>query len=292
MEHPIIVKDEAADFSCGAVNRAVGSAKVYVETKVEFQELYSGWVDAFAIRDGVIHVFDLKTGWGSDEDYTAQQEGYALGLLDMAKEGKLPDVTDTENAVMHLIWEDQRRVYTWETTYTVAKALVMEILAKRMTPDIKPRANKNCQWCEKLPNCEAVNHEILALVNSQFPTRFETPEQLSKANVIGGLLKAWADTVQKLCNKHIADGGVLPDYKHSLCKGREIAPSVKDAWAACKDSLEAEHGENAKEVFLTTCSVSAPKLRGLYKGKDFPAESIMGRGTPYYRLTCKRKLLK
>ena len=290
MKKELSVQDESARFSMDYLISVVADRYIHNESKVEYQDLYFGYVDAWASVDGNIHLFDLKTGYGSTEDHVAQQEGYALALLNGAREGAWPSVTNTKTATLHLIWEDQRRTWTWTVSYEQAKAKVMEILAKRMTPDIKPRANKNCQWCAKLTECEAVNHEVIEAVRSGLPRKFDNPDHLSRAMMVGDLATAWAADIRKLGAKHVAEGGELKDYRHSRCKGREVAPELKDAWAACKEPLEAEHGENAKDIFLTVCKVSVSKLRNLFKGKDFPVE--LKRGEPYTRLTCKKRLLK
>jgi len=286
------VEDEAAKFSIDCLNKEIGSAYIHCETLVAYEELYEGWVDAWAVKDGRLHVFDLKTGWGSDPDYAAQQEGYALAILNMAKKGMWPEIKDTDSATIHLIWEDQRRTYTWETKYDIAKALIMEILAKKMSPDSTPRANKNCQWCANLNSCEAVNHEIMEVVKAGLPTSFNSPEDLSRALMVKDLIKPWSDGIQKLAVKHIEEGGELPGWKWSKIKGREVAPELKDAWAAVRESLEVKHGDKAKDEFLKCCKVVAGKLRGLDYENEFPAEHIMKRGEPYYRLTCKKRLLK
>ena len=284
--------DEAAEYSLGVLTTIFGDEYIYCETQACFGQVYCGWVDFFGVVDGRLHVADLKTGWGSNEDHLAQQEGYALGLLDMARNGELPKIKDHDNATMHLIWEDQRYHYSWDTTYEKAKGKIMEIIAKRLTPGIKPRANKNCQWCKELTSCEAVNHEIVTLVSSGLPTKFESPEQLSQAMMIGELVTTWAKNVKELGVAHIKAGNDLPNYKHSLCKGREISPELKDAWKACRGALEEEYGDGAKDKYLEACNVSASKLRKMFSGKEFPAENVMRRGEPYYRLSCKKKLIR
>ena len=291
MKKELSVADEAARFSLDYVISIVGENYIHNESKAEYQDLYFGFVDAWASVDGKLNIFDLKTGWGVSEDHLAQQIGYALALLDMARDGKWPSIKDHNNATMHLIWEDQRRTYSWDTTYDKAKGKVMEILAKRMTPDVKPRANKNCQWCKSLTECDAVNHEIMAVVKAGLPTKFESPEELSRAMMVGDLVSTWSKSIKELGLKHIKAGNELPNYKHSLCKGREIAPDLKDAWKACKAALEEEYGDKAKDKFLEACNVSASKLRKMFTGKDFPADKVMKRGEPFYRLTCKKKLI-
>lgn len=293
MKTELIVQDEDARFSMDYLISVVADRYIHNEFKAEYQDLYYGYVDAWASIDGQIHIFDLKTGWASNADHVAQQEGYALGLMNMAKEGKLPSVTDTNTATLHLIWEDQKRTFTWTVSYEQAKAKVMEILAMRMTPDIKPRANRNCQWCSHLNECEAVNHELMEVVKAGLPTKFDTPQDLAYALMVKDLVKPWADGIQKLAIKHIDEGGELPGWKWSKVKGREQAPELKDAWAAVKGSLETKHGkEGAKDEFLKCCKVVAGKLRGLAYEKDFPGDHIMKRGEPYYRLTCKKRLIK
>jgi len=169
----------------------------------------------------------------------------------------------------------------------------MEILAKRMTPDIKPRANKNCQWCTHLNDCEAVNHELMEVVKAGLPTKFDTPDDLSRALMVKDLVKPWADGIQKLAIKHIEEGGELPGWKWSKVKGREQAPELKDAWGAVRESLESKHGKDgAKDEFLKCCKLVVGKFRGLDYEEQFPAEQIMKRGEPYYRLTCKKRLIK
>lgn len=286
------VTDEALDYSLSILNTIYGDGYIHCESIANFGDVYFGHVDFHGVVDGRLHVADLKTGWGNNEDYIAQQEGYALALLWMAREGKWPNIKDHDTATMHLVWEDQRYHYSWETSYLEAEAKIMRIIAQRLTPGITPQPNKNCQWCKNLTECEAVNHEIVTLVSSGLPTKFETPEHLSKAMMIGDLVAAWSKNVKELGLAYIKEGNTLPDFKHSLCKGREVAPDLKDAWQACRSALEEEYGDGAKDKFLEACKVSAPKLRKLFTGKEFPAESVMKRGEPYYRLSCKKKLLR
>ena len=305
--------DEAGAFSIDYINSIVGSSFVFVETKAEYKDMYFGFVDAWASVEGHLHIFDLKTGWGSNPDHTAQQEGYCLALLDMAKEatlpvggatgedgddGQFPDVeqtlADTDTASLHLIWETQRRTYRWETTYSLAKAIVMEILAKRLSPDPTPRANKNCQYCQNLTSCEAVNHELVEVVRAGLPTSFKSPEELAKANQLKDLFNAWGKEIHKITIAHIADGGELPGFSYTKVKGKEKAPHIKDAYAMCRDSLIEMCGSEikAKDKMLEACSLSPSKFRALFKGEEFPAESIMRRGEPYYRLTTKKRTIK
>jgi len=294
MKTELIVQDEAARFSMDYLISVVCDGYIHNESKAEYQDLYYGYVDAWASVDGHIHIFDLKTGWGSTEDHVAQQEGYALALSDGSREGKWPSVTDTKTATLHLIWEDQRRTWTWTVSYEQAKAKVMEILAKRMTPDIKPRANKNCQWCAKLTECEAVNHELMEVVKAGLPTKFDTPEELSRALMVKDLVKPWGEGLQKIAIKHHEAGGELPGWNLSKVKGREKAPPLKEAWGAVKPSLIAKHGslEAAQNEFLKCCRLVVGKFRGLDYEDNFPAEHIMERGESYYRLTCKKRLIK
>ena len=287
-----VVADEELQFSVDTLNSIYGDGFIHCESQAGFQDLYFGHVDFHGSVDGKLHVSDLKTGWGSNEDHIAQQEGYALALLDEAREGKWPRITDHNNATLHLVWEDQKYHYSWDTTYDKAKAKIMEILAKRLTPGVKPRANKNCQWCKNLAECEAVNHEIVSIVSSGLPTKFESPEDLSKAMIIGDLVSVWSKKVKELGLAHVKDGNELPNFKHSKCRGREIAPNLKEAWLACKPALEKEYGKKAKEKFLEACTVSSSKLRKMFSGKEFPAEKIMKRGESFYRLQCKKKLIK
>lgn len=300
--------DEAGAFSIDYINSVVGSSFVFVETKAEYKDMYFGYVDAWASVKGHLHVFDLKTGWGSDPDHLAQQEGYCLALLDMAKEstlpvggdgdGQFPDVEqtleDTDTATLHLIWEDQRRTYRWETTYSLSKALVMEIIAKRLAPDPTPRANKNCQYCQNLTSCEAVNHELVEVVRAGLPTNFTSPEDLAKANQLRDLFNAWGKKIHEITIAHIADGGELPGFSYAKVKGKEKAPHIKDAWAMCRDALTEMCGSEAKakDKMLEACSLSPSKFRALFKGEDFPAQSIMRRGEPYYRLITKKRTIK
>jgi|15BtaG_2_1085339.scaffolds.fasta_scaffold00800_18 hypothetical protein len=294
----IRAEDENAKYSIDSLNREVGSAYIHCETEVCYDTMFYGFIDAWAVVKGKLHIFDLKTGWAStDADHLAQQEGYALALLNMAKKGMWPEITDTDNAILHLIWEDQRRTYSWDTTYNLAKCLVMEILAKRMSPDSKPAANKNCQYCERLNSCEAVNHELMEVVKlitcEDLPTRFKSPEELSRGLMVKDIVLAWCGGMQKLGVAHVKAGGELPGWTSSLVKGREQAPDLKDAWEAVKPSLEAKHGKGgAKDEFLKCCKVVAGKLRGLDYEEDFPAEHVMKRGEPYYRLICKKRLIK
>ena len=293
--------DEAGAFSIDYINSVVGGSFVFVETKAEYKDMYFGFVDAWATRDGHLHVFDLKTGWGSDPDHTAQQEGYCLALLDMAKEKTLPDgpsdldtPRDTDTATLHLIWEDQRRTYHWETTYGLAKALVMEIIAKRLAPNPTPCANKNCQYCQNLTSCEAVNHELVEVVRAGLPTSFTSPEDLAKANQLRDLFNAWGKKIHEITVAHIADGGELPGFSYTKVKGKEKAPHIKDAWAMCRDALTEMCGSEskAKDKMLEACSLSPSKFRALFKGEEFPAQSIMRRGEPYYRLITKKRTIK
>ena len=286
------VTDEALDYSLGVLNAIYGEEYIYCESVANFGDVYFGHVDFWGVVNGRLHIADLKTGWGNNDDYTAQQIGYALALLDMARNGKWPKIKDLKTATMHLVWEDQRYHHQWDTTYESAKAKIMEIIAKRLTPGIAPQANKNCQWCANLTGCEAVNHEIVTLVSSGLPTKFESPEQMSKAMMLGELVSSWSAKVKELGLAHIKAGNSIPDFKHTLCKGRETSPDLKEAWQACRASLEEEYGDGAKDKFLEACKVSAPKLRKLFTGKEFPAETVMKRGEPYYRLSCKKKLLK
>jgi len=295
--------DEAGAFSIDYINSVVGSSFVFVETKAEYKDMYFGYVDAWASVEGHLHVFDLKTGWGSNPDHTAQQEGYCLALLDMAKEATLPIVgevdteqtlEDTDTATLHLIWEDQRRTYRWETTYSLAKALVMEIIAKRLAPNPTPCANKNCQYCQNLTSCEAVNHELVEVVRAGLPTNFTSPEDLAKANQLRDLFNAWGKKIHEITIAHIADGKELPGFSYTKVKGKEKAPHIKDAWAMCKEALMKMCGNEskAKDKMLEACSLSPSKFRALFKGEEFPAQSIMRRGEPYYRLITKKRTIK
>lgn len=284
--------DEALAYSLGVLNEIYGDGFIHCETQACFDDVYCGWVDFHGTVDGRLHVADLKTGWGSNDDHEAQQEGYAVALLWGAREGIWPNIKDYENATCHLIWEDQRYHHQWDVSFDKAKAKVMEIIAKRLSPSAKPKANKNCQWCKELPECDAVIHEIVQVVNEGLPTNFESPESLSKAMMVGELLTAWSKQVKELGQAFIKEGNDIPNYKKTLCKGRESNPDLKEAWAACRDSLEEEYGEGAKDKFLEACTVSASKLRKMFSGKEFPAENVMRRGEPYYRLSCKKKLIR
>jgi len=132
------------------------------------------------------------------------------------------------------------------------------------------------------------------VVRAGLPTNFTSPEDLAKANQLRDLFNAWGKKIHEITIAHIADGKELPGFSYTKVKGKEKAPHIKDAWAMCKEALMKMCGNEskAKDKMLEACSLSPSKFRALFKGEEFPAQSIMRRGEPYYRLITKKRTIK
>lgn len=205
------------------------------ETHVELRVDYSLWAaggfgtaDFVSIKDGVLHVIDLKYGQGLKvrANKNEQLMLYGLGAAEM-----FSDQVDTVRMTIVQPRLDHVDTYSMRAKdlFTWAEDVVKPAAIRTFSPDAEFNPNKKaCHFCKAKPTCRALakhNYELTlsSFDNLEDPLLVQIPHTIN-AEELGNLLPkmdaliGWAQGVQKHAHKLLLDGGILPNYK--LVSGR------------------------------------------------------------------------
>jgi hypothetical protein len=216
---------------------SLGEGKHYVEKRVEFSNYVKegfGTADFVKIKDGEIHVVDLKMGKGVrvNADFNTQGMLYALGVIwDEAElEASLAD-----NDLVHIAIIQPRLDHISEWSITVNQLLTWG------ADTVRPKAEQawngepifnpgesQCRFCKAKPTCKALAEHSLQTAMDTF-TDIPTEEDLKEVHTltheeIGALLPRvntlvnWAKSLEAHAFNELDKGENIPGYK--LVMGR------------------------------------------------------------------------
>lgn len=212
------------------VNQAAKDADLF---EIEQRVSYADWIeggfgtaDAVIVKDGVIHVCDLKYGMGVRVDAENNPQGmlYALGAY--AENRWLGDI---HTARISIVQPRLDHISEWEISIDAllrwaewAKQRADETSA----PDA-PRApgEKQCRFCRAKASCQALRDMTEAAILSDFDDLDNMPKantltdaQMRRALDAKPLIESWLSAIETLVKERLHDGETFDGYK--LVEGR------------------------------------------------------------------------
>ena len=237
------VDDEMSEHVATYVDfcNALDGETVHVELKVD----YSPWApggfgtaDFVAIRDGMLHIADLKYGAGVrvNSYKNKQLMLYALGAAD-----KYRDIIDTVS--MSIVQPRMDNISTYSVRakelFTWAEDIVRPAAQAALSADAPFNPTPSgCKFCKAKATCRALARHNYELTLSSFddlddPMLLQVPhtlnvEELSKLLPKLDALIGWAQGVQKHAHNTLTNGGIVPGYKLVAGRGQRkwINPDV------------------------------------------------------------------
>jgi hypothetical protein len=223
------------------VNQTAIDADIF---EIEQRVSYADWVeggfgtaDAVIVKDGVIHVCDLKYGMGVRVDAENNPQGmlYALGAY--AANSYLGDI---HTAKISIIQPRLDHISEWEIS--IDALLRWAEWAKQQAeatqePDA-PRVpgEKQCRFCRAKASCKALQQ----LTEKAILSEFDDLDNMPKANTLTDdqmraaldakpMIESWLSAVEALVKDRLANGEGFAGYK--LVEGRSVRKWVDDAQA-------------------------------------------------------------
>ncbi len=220
---------------------AVGADLFEIEQRVSYADWVEGGfgtADAVIVKDGVIHVCDLKYGMGVRVDAEENPQGmlYALGAY--AENSYLGDI---HTAKISIVQPRLDHISEWEISI---EALLRwaEWAKQRAEVTAEPDAprtagEKQCRFCRAKASCEALRDATEAAIMSEFDDLDNMPkantltdEQMRAALDAKPLIESWLSAIEKLAKGRLEEGGGFAGYK--LVEGRSNRRWVSDEQAS------------------------------------------------------------
>ena len=248
-----IVTQDMADYVQQYIDyvRSIGGTQFY-EIRVDFSEWVHegfGTSDAIAIKDGVMHVMDLKYGKGIKvyANDNSQARLYALGAYNMFE-----GIADIKEVVAHII---QPRLDHIDESDPISVEELLKfgeyarIKAEEALSPNAPRVagEKQCQFCKAKATCPEQKRLVEQTMLAQFDQLDEAPlvdkltdDQLRQALDNKKLIVSWLDAVETRVMDKLTSGEGFTGYK--LVEGRSLREWTDEqvAEATLKDLLGEE----------------------------------------------------
>ena len=242
-----------------------------------------GTADAAAYDEvqRILYIFDFKTFYDPDRDYTLQLLGYAaaLGLTIAERRGLPPEAVQL--AILYGegdICKYQEPLIRWKDAIAALVPIASTIaqLEARHPQPIPEKPTPWCSLCEHHANCRAPLSEALTLApgaaehaplkcltlaDSPAALCTLTPPQIANLLALAERVAKWADAVKAAAKQAALDGMTIEDeaglrYALKTRAGRKVI-RVLDLWAAAS-----AHGVTKDEYLsaLTLSSTAATEL--------------------------------
>jgi hypothetical protein len=223
------------------VNNAAKGADVF---EIEQRVSYADWVDggfgtadAVIIKDGVIHVCDLKYGMGVRVDAENNPQGmlYALGAY--AENKWLGDI---HTARISIVQPRLDHISEWEISID-ALLRWAEWVKQRAEATAEPDAprvpgEKQCRFCRAKASCQALRDMTEAVILSEFDDLDNMPKanaltdaQMRAALEAKPLIESWLSAIEALVKDRLSEGETFDGFK--LVEGRSNRRWADDAEA-------------------------------------------------------------
>lgn len=203
------------------VERSEVGCEKRVSVKVAGEDIF-GTVDAFVFSEGnnVLHVFDFKSFYNCERDYSAQLAGYALGVLSMPEVKER--VRDDVSVVCHVLYGDRRIDETREfSMHGIIDLCVTAVKAfsLRGKEGVEPQ---QCAWCDLCANnaaCPAmvavVDKVGPSIAEATDPTAWQALPVTIRAQLVAlaDTLSKWASAVKDAAKQDLIDGIDIADEK-------------------------------------------------------------------------------
>jgi len=270
------------------VNNAAKGADVF---EIEQRVSYTDWIeggfgtaDAVIIKDGVLHVCDLKYGMGVRVDAEENPQGmlYALGAY--AENSYLGDI---HTAKISIVQPRLDHISEWEIS--IPKLLQWAEWAKQRAeataePDAPRTAGeKQCRFCRAKASCQALFDVTQAALMSDFDDLDNMPkantlteEQMRKALDAKPLIESWLLAIEKIAKSRLEEGEGFAGYK--LVEGRANRRWINDETAS-KDLLDLLGEDDAYTKKLVS-PAQAEKILGKKRVSEIADLIVKSSGAP------------
>lgn len=219
-----------------------------------------GTADFVAISGNEGFLIDYKFGRGHIEPAVSNAQGcaYALGVFE-----RFPQL---QSLTVHFV--QPRAELISSHTYTRADTYRMQLRIETIIRRANARNKEEhpgiqCCYCRKQATCAALRNLALPIASRYaeltipeelHPSRIVSPEMMAHCLDCAKVLKDWIESVNFHALQMAQDGTEIPGYKVVNRAGRRSIPDALAAFAAVKDSLDAE-------AFIRCCgSVSIEAL--------------------------------
>jgi hypothetical protein len=223
------------------VNQSAIGADIF---EIEQRVSYADWVDggfgtadAVIVKDGVIHVCDLKYGMGVRVDAENNPQGmlYALGAY--AANSYLGDI---HTAKISIIQPRLDHISEWEISIDAllrwAEWAKQQAEATQELDAPRVPGEKQCRFCRAKASCKALQQ----LTEKAMLAEFDDLDNMPKANTLTDdqmraaldakpMIESWLSAVEALVKDRLANGEGFAGYK--LVEGRSVRKWVDDAQA-------------------------------------------------------------
>ena len=204
---------------------------LFIEQKVDFSNWAPngfGTADAVVLKDGEVHIVDLKYGahvWASS-NRNEQLMMYALGAL-----FEYSMLYDTSTFHLTII-QPRHANYNGPSTFTITEQdllqwgqVVIEAVERTQLdePPLIPDENKQCRFCKAKHTCPARNEAKLAAINEGFesfekPGKRRTITNLTNEEIAAIIphlkgLDSWIQGLKKHITNTLEKGEEIPGYK-------------------------------------------------------------------------------
>lgn len=191
-------------WAVGAVRELVGDSEVKTEVRLtgrlELVNGIYGTADAMWIKDGVVHIADLKSFSDGTKDYTPQLMGYVcLSASDLTY--------PNQKYVLHILHGGCCKVETVETTLAKSLEVVGQILTKKKY-DKSRHLCDHCSTCSKVKECKETMN-ALETVKENSVTGFGALSLCQKLVVLDAVDKLSASIREEAKLKAKENGGYL-----------------------------------------------------------------------------------
>lgn len=208
------------------------------------EEGAGGTVDCVVVKNGELHIVDLKYGMGVavSAEHNSQLSLYALATLEaldmMGFEIEKVFLTICQPRLGHLdTWEfsskNEQELYKKKAEASAQKALAIVNGQEPQEQDFGA-SEKACRWCKAKATCPRLTESLCefldldaqegaqvvdAIPSQATPDVLGTPEGLAKALTFVPLARAWCDAVEQRALAEAMQGTKLPGFK--LVEGRK-----------------------------------------------------------------------
>ena len=260
--------------------------------EIEQRVSYADWIeggfgtaDAVIIKDGVIHVCDLKYGMGVrvHADLNPQGMLYALGAY---AENRFLGI-EIHTAKISIVQPRLDHVSEWEIS--IEDLLRWAEWAKQRAeatqdPDA-PRVagEKQCRFCRAKASCKALQEVTEAAVMVEFDDLDNMPKantltdaQMRSALDAKPLIESWLSAIEKLAKGRLEDGEDFAGYK--LVAGRSNRRWVADE-NTTKELVDLLGEDDAYTKKLVT-PAQAEKLLGKKRASEITDFVVKSEGAP------------
>jgi len=252
----------AYNYICSIANGSEIKNEYKVTGILDDLSTFYGTVDAFFVKDGLVYVFDYKSGIA--RDYDPQLMAYAFALM---QEFSLQD------ACIITLYGMSHYYSKKHVTIDECSKLVERIINSRKENPRKRNVCSYCSWCEHKFNCVLRNGLALDIIGDS--ERKELKNITSRVNLLtcdsdklgllgiaADLIVSWCDDVKDEIKKRLNNGDAVTGWEYKSRSGSKVIDDIPGAI----DILitEAEIDEND---IMSCASLSLSKIIDVYRDR-------------------------